>query len=124
MVQLNKDCTPAIIFLVLYAIFFGILTRLYATRKIAWKSRCATFRASASGEARLNGSRKLRYTFVFAHVVLRIGGQACGITFALMSWDTFTPRLNVLSMSTFIIRVQIILNLCAVVAYLVLAAEG
>lgn len=40
-----------------------------------------------------------RYSFIMFHVILRLAGQACGIAFAVMSWDDFTTRLNVLSTS-------------------------
>ncbi|KAL8290320.1 hypothetical protein RQP46_002578 [Phenoliferia psychrophenolica] len=83
MTHAGRDAAPAIIFLILYSAFFAVLTSLYAQRKISW-----------------------RYSFVYFHVILRLGGQACGIAFAVMSWDNFDTRLNVL------------------IAYLVLSAEG
>lgn len=39
MTKARKDSAPAIIFLVLYTVYFVILSTLYWTKKISWKSR-------------------------------------------------------------------------------------
>ncbi|KAM0745717.1 hypothetical protein T439DRAFT_337746 [Meredithblackwellia eburnea MCA 4105] len=82
---LANDAIPAILFLVLYFIFFAFCTFLFFTKRVSWKSR---------------------YTFVYFHCLMRLAGQACGIGFAVLTWDDFQTRLNFL------------------VAYLVLSAEG
>ncbi|KAM0751268.1 hypothetical protein T439DRAFT_356098 [Meredithblackwellia eburnea MCA 4105] len=71
----HKDAAPAIIFLILYAIYFIWITFCYATKRFSWKSR---------------------YSFVYFHVILRLAGQSCGIVFSVMSWDNFNKRLGVL----------------------------
>lgn len=60
------DLVPAVLFLVAYAAYFGLLVYLYATKAILWKSR---------------------YSFVFTHVVFRLVGMALGVAFASMEWQ-------------------------------------
>ncbi|KAI5479925.1 hypothetical protein MNV49_002215 [Pseudohyphozyma bogoriensis] len=81
----SGDAAPGLIFLILYLGFFALLTTLYAQKKISWKSR---------------------YSFVYFHVIMRLGGQISGVIFSFLSWNQFNTRLNTL------------------VAYLVLSAEG
>ncbi|KAK4703829.1 hypothetical protein P7C70_g2395, partial [Phenoliferia sp. Uapishka_3] len=75
MTKARKDSAPAIIFLILYTVFFVFLSSLYIRKRISWKSR---------------------YSFVYFHVIIRLAGQGCGIAFAVMDWSNFDVRLNVL----------------------------
>ncbi|ORY86632.1 hypothetical protein BCR35DRAFT_324528 [Leucosporidium creatinivorum] len=65
----------AAVFLAGYSIYFTILTKLFAQRRIKWKSR---------------------YLFVYIHVILRLCGMALGVAFSSMSWDNLDQRINVL----------------------------
>ncbi|GAA5915297.1 hypothetical protein JCM6882_005182 [Rhodosporidiobolus microsporus] len=62
----SSEVAPAAVFLVLYTAFFLLLSTLYATKRIKWKSR---------------------YTFVFVHVTLRVVGMALGVAFSEMEWE-------------------------------------
>ena len=65
---------PSILFFVLYAVLFTLLNVLFARRKISWRSR---------------------YLLLWIHVLLRLGGMACGITFAVLSWErNLSTRIN------------------------------
>ncbi|GAA5915301.1 hypothetical protein JCM6882_005183 [Rhodosporidiobolus microsporus] len=61
-----SEVAPAALFLALYILFFLLLSALYATKRISWKSR---------------------YSLVMFHVVLRVVGMATGVAFALMEWS-------------------------------------
>lgn len=69
------EIAPAVLFFVLYAALFAELSFLFLVRRtIRWKSR---------------------YLLLYIHIVLRLGGMACGIAFACLSWSSnFTTRLN------------------------------
>ncbi|GAA5820838.1 hypothetical protein JCM11251_001837 [Rhodosporidiobolus azoricus] len=72
----HAEVAPAILFLVFYSAFFILLTTLYATKRISWKSR---------------------WSFIYFHVCLRVIGMSLGVVFSCMEWrDDGGPRVDVL----------------------------
>lgn len=67
----SHEFAPAVLFCVLYAALFGVLSWLFFKKEVKWKSR---------------------YLFVYIHVILRMAGMGCGIAFACMDWSDARVR--------------------------------